>query len=1476
MHYADNALGMGLAISSNIAQRFATAVVDIALRACDADEIRIVAAALACALTPAAHRRYYLIRQRLSVTLGCNCARLIAAMIYTDDLLAIAAGIDRLLRFLMHWTLTVDALGIQMASEQKRIISQTCIFIGFGLALALGFAYIPAEKVARGLSRLNVILSNEPVAVSEFRSFVGLLTHFQSVLAVPDSDLYAFHDALAAAGHGPGALIARTAALKSAATQWLAMLSSRAVAAFCPMPSLNVPSAVCRPTLHMFSDASQEGDSVGLGGYLHGFYWHATVTGVQRRCIAVLEFLALIVSWNTFLPHIGHADVVIHVDNANVVAVVNGSAHSASTRKCHTALLASVGWERRGDARTRVVYIRSAGNQQADALSRGDVAGVVELCRAAHVTPRHVPAVGGAEAAALLLGEGHPAAAVIDPLALARRNPPLPLLGRRIGEASNPGPKRAAGSRSASASPSGSPARGDEAPVAARSASTRDLAGATSGSFADDRPIAQRTARAREGEAPRAQGGGQARYTDGDVNHPACSRCAEAGRTCYQAVANTGKAATTSKCRFCASGNHTCSLTRTAPRQHITPRGARAAPPATLAATSVALTGSSPGDLRSRVTSASQSRAPAARRSSPPGRLVLVGGPAGRAPLAIAGPSFARQVTEGRAAELLDSFRAGTAQAAAAFGAVQEALAVATAAANSARAAADTERAHAAEQEEALESVSALVEPLQDALVSARRRIAELAAALADALATIETLRGRPSDTQAATALTPLVAPLSTARRIMARGVPGPAVTAPVSAAARDNMEPPPAPSREDRDELRGTGETPARADDTAPLADSPAAAPATTPSSPHEPPPSDDETPARTHGAGAPPSLPAAAPAETQPDARASPTPGEPRRNPQPPFAGMRVGEAGNPGPDCSPWRAAFESREWATNAALPAAGPAAQGESQRPSLALRPTQLSLAARAGAVGSTQAGEPARRNPSPWHAAYFGEPEPPSQLQSAAQRIAAQSPVSGRRLGAPAPQAAPSTPATGRASTVSPWASDPRSVRQRVAVSVPPEKAARSRASAARVPATPAAAAPKDAGASEENASASLARPPRPGDDIILAAVPLATKAGEVSAMKSWDAFRARSGAPRFLAAGVSQEAAEDTLCMFLLTLFAEMKPRRKEAQSAQPKSAGAVVAHVKRVHERDAARLPCTPRVQKLISALAIEVAKEFGPEALVTSGKLPMTLDMLLHARGAVVGREIAGRRVDWSTPFWTCVWAVLLLMWYMGARKSDVLPTLKTPFDKRRLNRAALTFGAPVRAPSAENAPGAPVALARAGGVRVRIAGTKTDQTGARYAASEVVFADKGLDDPADGAAALRAYAAACPVPEGVEPGSRPLFEVAGEEPITGELLDKILKEMLAISLGAGSPRYSMHSMRSGAATALRAAGFADSEICRAFRWASLPSMLGYARASDGDRLAVTTALAVRGPRAIAVAVPTATTPSATGQIVGSTPA
>jgi hypothetical protein len=233
--YGNNALDMGLAVSSGIAQRFSTAVVRIVQHLGDSEEREIWDAAIRDPSTPPAHRKFYLIRRGMTARFNRNCERLTSAMIYTDDLAALACGIDRLVRFLILWTRVVDALKIRMAAAHKRVISQTARFIGFGLAVALGFAYIPAGKVTHGLALLDTILSAEPVPVSSFRSVTGLLIHFQSVLEAGPETLYAFHNTLLEAGTAPAALIVRTRALLTAAKQWINLLSTAAVGAFCPL-----------------------------------------------------------------------------------------------------------------------------------------------------------------------------------------------------------------------------------------------------------------------------------------------------------------------------------------------------------------------------------------------------------------------------------------------------------------------------------------------------------------------------------------------------------------------------------------------------------------------------------------------------------------------------------------------------------------------------------------------------------------------------------------------------------------------------------------------------------------------------------------------------------------------------------------------------------------------------------------------------------------------------------------------------------------------------------------------------------------------------------------------------------------------------------------------------------------------------------------------------------------------------------------
>ena len=439
IYYHDNSLSMGLAVSSGYAQRFSTPVAQIVLRALDDEEKRIVDVALACPQTPTAHRNFYRARRTMGRKLGINGDRLVSLMIYTDDSIAMACGADRLVRTLVHWTRTVDALDLDMAASHKRVISQTATFIGFGLAFCLGFAYIPAAKVSNALCQLDRLLSGEPVPASDFRSLTGLLIHFQCILDTPGSALYAFHTALAAAGNSPATIIERTAALAGAARQWTNMLAMAAVAAFCPLIADNVPTPF--GALDMFCDASQTGSFCGLGGYLGGHHWRAQILGVHRRCIALLEFIALIVSVQTFRPHIGGANVTIHVDNSNVCSVANGHAHSDSTRRAHAALLACPLMQGR-TGQVRIVYIRSESNVVADALSRNRMDVVSALLRAANVTAHETAPVGGQTTTDQILGSSFAPAQPIEPLAAARlafrptfRPPSIPISGLAGGPA---------------------------------------------------------------------------------------------------------------------------------------------------------------------------------------------------------------------------------------------------------------------------------------------------------------------------------------------------------------------------------------------------------------------------------------------------------------------------------------------------------------------------------------------------------------------------------------------------------------------------------------------------------------------------------------------------------------------------------------------------------------------------------------------------------------------------------------------------------------------------------------------------------------------------------------------------------------------------------------------------------------------------------------------------------------------------------
>jgi hypothetical protein len=287
------------------------------------------------------------------------------------------------------------------------------------------------------------------------------------------------------------------------------------------------------------------------------------------------------------------------------------------------------------------------------------------------------------------------------------------------------------------------------------------------------------------------------------------------------------------------------------------------------------------------------------------------------------------------------------------------------------------------------------------------------------------------------------------------------------------------------------------------------------------------------------------------------------------------------------------------------------------------------------------------------------------------------------------------------------------------------------------------------------------------------------------------------------------------------------MQPRTRGDAVPQPKSALAVVSAVRRVHKRLHYALPPTPRVAQLSNALEVCIVRSDGPDALAASRKAPLTLELILGANDKASGLTVGGRIVDWEAPFWKCYRAAELALWFSGARKADLLTTTNTPFDRSRVSRAHLAFDDK--------------------GATLRLATTKADPTGAINAAYALVLADAD-GDGADGAAALRAYHAACPPRDDVPLGDQPLFAVEGVA-LSGELFEKIHRAILVNFLGDAASSYSTHSFRSGAATALRAANFTDEQIMRACRWRSMPVMQLYARDTDAARGATTAALRSR---------------------------
>lgn len=438
---SESRLGFGLSPSSNIAQRLSTTVVQIASRCFDDEELPRFEAMLADPLTPPAVRSWIEQRRALAVTTRRPQLRLFSGDCFTDDTNFSIVGVDRTVRFLSVWHRVTTSLGLLMAIPEKRQIGQSALWLGCDFVVCAGVLAVPPAKILRALVILDDLLASRPVPFSTFRALVGLLEHFRPLTPANRTFFYGLYTHFGELGRHPARPVPITATLRAACARWAKLLRSTAGVLFSnalPGPSTrrHLPAAA-PPAFVLFSDAAKDGARVpSLGGYAHGLCWSLPLRASDLALpVVALEFVALFANVLIFAPRIAGAVIRLRTDSSVTDHILhNLSAHSPLLQHAHLALLDAPEWRAIAELADSE-FLLSEMNPLADAASRGEFGVLERLCAQLGLRPTWL-AVPVVRVQALL---DELVALLSRPLVLAA-DPPMPLRGERVGEASNPGP----------------------------------------------------------------------------------------------------------------------------------------------------------------------------------------------------------------------------------------------------------------------------------------------------------------------------------------------------------------------------------------------------------------------------------------------------------------------------------------------------------------------------------------------------------------------------------------------------------------------------------------------------------------------------------------------------------------------------------------------------------------------------------------------------------------------------------------------------------------------------------------------------------------------------------------------------------------------------------------------------------------------------------------------------------------------------
>ena len=297
-------------------------------------------------------------------------------------------------------------------------------------------------------------------------------------------------------------------------------------------------------------------------------------------------------------------------------------------------------------------------------------------------------------------------------------------------------------------------------------------------------------------------------------------------------------------------------------------------------------------------------------------------------------------------------------------------------------------------------------------------------------------------------------------------------------------------------------------------------------------------------------------------------------------------------------------------------------------------------------------------------------------------------------------------------------------------------------------------------------------------------------------------------------------------MATFLLYVYPKMKGKRGR-QWASPRSAFAYVLAIIRIFRAWKIILPPAKVVQGELKGLLRAFVVVYGSHALMPSRREPMRFAMV-QALLKIKTTRLGARNYDPDNLIGWAFRGMLALGWRTGHRLAEFVahPSGEVCFVTRN-DVSYIIAGVPVADPT----PAQLAALQPGDTILIAPPRSKTDQFGEIH--SPFPSAISFSLDPNSAGYIIQQIELQRPV-HGASRGTTPLFADEHGAPYTHSAMDALLHAALVHLYGEKiASCYSWHSLRSGLATALKAAGCDDGVIQMICRWANPESLKVYAR-------------------------------------------